>query len=100
MTVASIENFGIAVVLRSETPAVKPGDHFHGLIRTLLVYCHRCSELHWSCSDIAFKHYVILPSADNIRVLENKEGLPWSLYVGVAGMPGTQCLQKLDISMY
>ena len=39
----------------------------------------------------AFQEYVILPEPpkDGIwRVLENKEGLPWSVYVGVAGMPG------------
>lgn len=29
------------------------------------------------------------PTLDGLRILENKEGLPWSVYVGVAGMPGT-----------
>ena len=38
-----------------------------------------------------FQEYVILPGLpdDGIwRVLENKQNLPWSVYVGVAGMPG------------
>ena len=38
-----------------------------------------------------FQEYVILPSLPNDgiwRVLENKQNLPWSVYVGVAGMPG------------
>lgn len=39
----------------------------------------------------AFQEYVVLPEFPNDgiwRVLENKENLPWSAYVGVAGMPG------------
>ena len=28
------------------------------------------------------------PNFEGFRILENKEGLPWSVYVGVAGMPG------------
>lgn len=27
-----------------------------------------------------------------IRLVENSEHLPWSLYVGVLGMPGERCL--------
>ena len=34
----------------------------------------------------------MLPSLDQYRILENKEGLPWSVYIGVAGMPGTSFL--------
>ena len=32
--------------------------------------------------------YFIRPSLDGFRILDNKEGLPWSVYVGVGGMPG------------
>ncbi|GJE91334.1 NADP-dependent oxidoreductase [Phanerochaete sordida] len=63
-----IENFGVGVVLRSENPKVKAGDHVYGIF--------------------PFAQYFIRPSFDGFRVLENKEGLPWSVYVGVAGMPG------------
>ncbi|KAF8530097.1 NAD-P-binding protein [Hysterangium stoloniferum] len=61
-------NFGVAIVLRSEDPKVKVGDHVYGLF--------------------AYQAYIVLPSASGLRVLENKEKLPWSVYVGTAGMPG------------
>lgn len=37
---------------------------------------------------LAFQHYTVIPTLDNIRILQNEEKLPWSAYVGVAGMPG------------
>jgi NADPH-dependent curcumin reductase CurA len=37
---------------------------------------------------IAFVEYWIANDAKKFRILENKEKLPWSLYVGLAGMPG------------
>ena len=36
----------------------------------------------------AFQQYFIAPSFDGFRKLDNKENLPWSVYLGVAGMPG------------
>ena len=35
-----------------------------------------------------FSEYWVAPKLDGFRILENKENLPWSAYVGVAGMPG------------
>ena len=35
----------------------------------------------------AFQQYLVLRNPE-VRILENKEGLPWSAYVGVCGMPG------------
>ncbi|KAI0772918.1 NAD-P-binding protein [Trametes elegans] len=61
-------NYGVGVVVRSENPAVKPGDHLYGIFK--------------------FQHYVIENDPKQFRVIENKEGLPWSAYVGVVGMPG------------
>ncbi|KAI0649878.1 NAD-P-binding protein [Trametes meyenii] len=61
-------NYGVGVVVRSENPAVKPGDHLYGIFK--------------------FQHYVIENNSQQYRVIENKEGLPWSVYVGVCGMPG------------
>ncbi|KAL7284701.1 hypothetical protein ACG7TL_002005 [Trametes sanguinea] len=61
-------NYGIGVVVRSENPAFKAGDHLYGIFK--------------------FQHYVIESDERAFRVLENKEGLPWSVYVGVCGMPG------------
>ncbi|KAF7971147.1 hypothetical protein HWV62_21956 [Athelia sp. TMB] len=67
-TVNSLSNFGVAVVLRSENPAFKKGDHLYG--------------------GVYFQQYIVSDKVDNYRILENKEGLPWSAYVGAAGMPG------------
>ncbi|CAL1711174.1 unnamed protein product [Somion occarium] len=63
-----LDNYGVGRVLRSENPSVKPGDHIYGLL--------------------PFQHYTILKDLEGLRILENKEKLPWSAYVGVAGMPG------------
>ncbi|KAI0750203.1 NAD(P)-binding protein [Daedaleopsis nitida] len=56
---------GVGVVLRSENPEIAPGSH----VTTFL----------------PVQHYAVIQSA---RVLENKEKLPWSVYVGVCGGPG------------
>ncbi|RDX54995.1 NAD(P)-binding protein [Lentinus brumalis] len=63
-----LANFGVGVVLRSENPAVKPGDHLYGFY--------------------PFVQYTIQQNAQAFRVLDNKENLPWSAYIGVCGMPG------------
>ncbi|EKM53341.1 uncharacterized protein PHACADRAFT_259646 [Phanerochaete carnosa HHB-10118-sp] len=63
-----IANFGVGVVVRSENKGVKVGDHLYGTF--------------------PFQEYFILPGLEGSRILENKEGLPWSAYVGIAGMPG------------
>lgn len=81
-----IENFGVGVVLRSENPKVKAGDHVYGIFREYPVDPVLERSAHLPAS--AFAQYFIRPSFDGFRVLENKEGLPWSVYVGVAGMPG------------
>ncbi|KAI3615001.1 hypothetical protein WG66_016886 [Moniliophthora roreri] len=69
-----IYGYGISVVIRSENPEVKPGDHLEGTI--------------------LFQEYNIKQStkgpvpAANLNILENKENLPWSVYIGLGGMPG------------
>ncbi|KDQ64391.1 hypothetical protein JAAARDRAFT_28018 [Jaapia argillacea MUCL 33604] len=63
-----LENFGVGVVLRSENPAVKPGDHLYGYY--------------------TFEEYLIRNDPAPFRVLKNEQKLPWSVYVGAAGMPG------------
>lgn len=64
-----ITNYGVGLVLRSEDPAIKPGDHIYS-------------------NGFPFQEYFVGKGASSFRVLENKEGLPWSVYVGVLGMPG------------
>jgi hypothetical protein len=79
-------NFGVAIVLRSEDPKVKVGDHVYGLLGescSILVIMSISDGVHK-----AFQAYINMPSASALRVLENKEKLPWSVYVGAAGMPG------------
>lgn len=64
-----LSNYGVGVILRSENAAVKPGSH---------VYSHA----------FLFQEYFVANDASAFTVLENKENLPWSTYVGVCGMPG------------
>ncbi len=40
---------------------------------------------------VAFQEYAIVHDFSTIRVVENNENVPWSVYVGVLGMPG-ECL--------
>ncbi|GAA5859569.1 hypothetical protein JCM8547_006145 [Rhodosporidiobolus lusitaniae] len=65
-----IQNFGVAEVVKSENEKVLKGAHLYG--------------------HFEFKEYSVLPKeqAEQYRVLNNKEGLPWTTWVGAAGMPG------------
>ncbi|KAF8904154.1 hypothetical protein CPB85DRAFT_1538295 [Mucidula mucida] len=71
---ASIEsyssyNYGVARVLRSENPNIKVGDHVTGMIK--------------------FQEYFVINDFSKVQVLTKTEpSLPWSVYVGAAGMPG------------
>ncbi|TFK55594.1 alcohol dehydrogenase [Heliocybe sulcata] len=67
-----VEDYGVGVVLRSENPAFKPGDHVYGE----------------HAGTYPFAEYVIVRDPAQYKVLENKENLPWSAYVGTLGMPG------------
>ncbi|KAF8996528.1 hypothetical protein BDQ17DRAFT_1411744 [Cyathus striatus] len=69
-----IDNFALGLVLRSEKDGFKKGDHVYGFL--------------------PFVNYAIIqPSTDPnsisyLRVIENKHHIPWSVFVGTAGMPG------------
>ncbi|EIW81322.1 alcohol dehydrogenase [Coniophora puteana RWD-64-598 SS2] len=64
-----IENYGVGLVLRSENPKFKAGDYCQGVMD--------------------YAHYAICHKTDKFYVIENKpENLPWTTYVGAAGMPG------------
>ncbi|KAM5544840.1 hypothetical protein V8D89_001738 [Ganoderma adspersum] len=69
-----VVNYGVAVVVRSESSAIKKGDHVVGLLDR----------------QFPFQEYVLVRAHDfsTIRLVENSAHLPWSLYVGVLGMPG------------
>jgi NADPH-dependent curcumin reductase CurA len=64
----SLYGYGLGVVLRSENSAVKAGEHVYGTI--------------------PFEKYFFKEDFEGLRVIENKEKIPWSLYVGLAGMAG------------
>lgn len=63
-----ITNFGIGVVLRSEHSGIKVGDHIYGVL--------------------PFQEYFVRSDASSFAVIANEVGLPWSVYIGMAGMPG------------
>ena len=47
----------------------------------------------------AFQEYAIFKSLSQLfvpRILDNPEGLPWSVYVGVCGMPGIYIVLPLN----
>ncbi|KAF8219765.1 alcohol dehydrogenase [Tricholoma matsutake] len=59
---------GIGVVIRSESQDVKIGDHVYG--------------------NFTMEEYIIRSSMTRLRVLTNEYRLPWSVYLGAAGMTG------------
>ncbi|KAL1694272.1 hypothetical protein GGG16DRAFT_47669 [Schizophyllum commune] len=62
-----LANLGVGLVVRSEDKGFKAGDHVFGFI--------------------PFQQYTVVPGA-SLRVLPNTHNIPWSVYVGSAGMPG------------
>ncbi|BGP36551.1 hypothetical protein JCM10449v2_000452 [Rhodotorula kratochvilovae] len=67
---APIANFGVGEVLNSSNPKFKKGDHVYGSL------------------EFATYQVISKDAANGLAVLENKEGLPWTTWVGAAGMPG------------
>ncbi|KAJ7582223.1 hypothetical protein C8J56DRAFT_957260 [Mycena floridula] len=64
-----VANYGLALVLRSENDRFKAGDYIEGII--------------------SFEQYSVVPNPPKaLRVLKNDANLPWSLFVGILGMPG------------
>ena len=92
--IPSIASHGVGVVLRSDNPKFKPGDHVYGIFRTCLALVldnNRISIVKppFFNSWIAHANYFVQPNLDHFVILKNEEGLPWRVYVGVCGMPGT-----------
>jgi len=63
-----LSNHGVGVVVRSENADVKVGDHIYGFM--------------------LFQEYNIFSDLKGLRKLPNEKNLPWTAYVGAAGMPG------------
>ncbi|KAJ7046161.1 hypothetical protein C8F04DRAFT_1063508 [Mycena alexandri] len=66
---APIYGHGVGLVLRSENPAVEVGKHVYG-------------------PNILHQEYVVLKELGPATVLEKHPKLPWTAYLGAAGMPG------------
>ncbi|KAF8965858.1 hypothetical protein BDZ97DRAFT_2074402 [Flammula alnicola] len=59
---------GVGVIVRSENPQIKPGDHVYGILE--------------------HQHYSVKKDLTMLQIFENPNKLPWSTFVGVLGMPG------------
>ncbi|KAL0563372.1 hypothetical protein V5O48_018697 [Marasmius crinis-equi] len=91
-------NFGIGVVLRSENPEVKAGDHIEGIMgalsRSWIASCSpdRLAKGSWILPDIQEYNIRHTLKEDTpgltLNRIENTHNIPWSVYVGVLGMPG------------
>ncbi|KAJ7663249.1 NAD-P-binding protein [Mycena polygramma] len=64
-----LHGFGVGVVVRSEHNEVKPGKYVYGM-----------GFLH--------QEYFVLPNMEGFVFLEKHPQLPWTVYVGAAGMTG------------
>ncbi|KAJ7464191.1 alcohol dehydrogenase [Mycena latifolia] len=65
---APIHGFGIGVVLRSESTDVGKGEYIYG--------------------PIPHQEYSVLPTMEGLTLVEKDPKLPWTVYVGAAGLPG------------
>ncbi|KAF8626008.1 hypothetical protein AX17_006731 [Amanita inopinata Kibby_2008] len=59
---------GVGVVVRSEFAGAKVGDHVYGFL--------------------SHEDYNIRANLDGLAIIENRHNLPWSAFIGPAGMPG------------
>ena len=84
----SLFGYGIGRVLRSEDPDVQVGDHIYGIIRMFLSSSVTITLIHSYIKEHEEYHVYKKNELDSFKVLDNKYGLPWSVFVGAAGMPG------------
>ncbi|KAF7349033.1 NAD(P)-binding protein [Mycena venus] len=64
-----LDGFGVGVVLRSENPEVAVGKHMYG-------------------PRMLHQEYTVYPELGYMQIIEKHPDLPWTAYVGAAGMPG------------
>jgi hypothetical protein len=75
------------VVLRSELSGVEKGDHVYGVfseISSLITSTNTQLK-----SRLEYQEYSVIANLDGAQIIENTHDLPWSLFVGVTGMPGS-----------
>ncbi|CAE6420382.1 unnamed protein product, partial [Rhizoctonia solani] len=73
-----IWGFAVVQVLRSEVKSVKSGDFLR-------------------VAECPFQEYNVLPSEHPVTVIQEEEGVPLSLYVGILGMPGQTAFYGLEV---
>ncbi|KAJ1301169.1 hypothetical protein OPQ81_003580 [Rhizoctonia solani] len=73
-----ILGFSVSRVLRSERSDIKEGDN---------VYVY----------ETPFQEYNVISAKHPVMVIDNKQNLPLSLYVGVLGMPGKTAYYALEV---
>ncbi|KAJ7830640.1 hypothetical protein B0H14DRAFT_2806749 [Mycena olivaceomarginata] len=66
---APLDGYGIGVVLRSENSAVDSGKYIYG-------------------PSFFHQEYTVFPDLGALQIIEKHPGLPWTVYLGAAGMPG------------
>ena len=78
-------------MVRSKNAEFKEGVHVYGFFSAYA----RSSSTFVSISSpsphaihLGHQAYSVYPNKADLIIIENKEGLPWSYYVGVTGMPG------------
>lgn len=97
MPLDSIDGYGVALVLRSEHPEVKAGQYVYGRnIRESHSATRLVSRFSSPVSIAAHQEYTVMANMENRSVLEKDPKLPWTVYVGAAGMPGSIKLPMFD----
>ncbi|KAJ8489817.1 hypothetical protein ONZ45_g13428 [Pleurotus djamor] len=66
-----VQNYGVGVILRSENPNYKPGQHVY--------------HLH---AFFPFEEYFVVSNDEHWMAINNSENIPWSNYLSVLGMAG------------
>lgn len=63
-----LDGYGVGVVVKSKNAEFKEGAHVYGIL--------------------SHQNYILYQNKADLMVIDNSYNLPWSYYVGVAGMPG------------
>jgi hypothetical protein len=83
----SLDGYGVALVLRSENADVAKGSYVYGrVIRKSSLRIARCLSL--TRNTPAYQEYSVILTMEGLTFLEKDPNLPWTVYVGAAGMPG------------
>jgi NADPH-dependent curcumin reductase CurA len=86
-----MSNHGVGVVIRSEHQDFKTGDHVTSPGFCLFYYFLQLCEARLNTFVLVFQEYIVAKSGfERFYKIPDTNKLPWSLYVGVLGMPSHQ----------